>query len=75
MKYRASQKVVVKTTSNLLFYNKLLVVFMSITHDFHKWKSDFFGNPYIDPYIDLPIIWVRIFLIKKNFLHSDPNNR
>src|SRR5689334_2491317 len=35
---------------------------VSITNDFHKWKSDFFGNPYIDPYINLPIIWVRIFL-------------
>ena len=41
--------------------------FMSITNDFHKRKSDFFGNLYIDPYIDLPIIWVRISLLKKFF--------
>ena len=42
---------------------------MSITNDFHLWKSDFFGNPYIDPYIVYRLSGSEFSLLK-NFFYT-----
>ena len=79
MAYRTSQKVVVKTTSYLLFCNKLLVVLIDmknnkllvVFHVDHKWfpfmEIRFFWKSIYRSIYSLPIIWVGIFLIKKFF--------
>ena len=43
--------------------------FMSITNDFHLWKSDFFENPYIDPYIVYRLSGSEFSLLK-NFFYT-----